>query len=260
MLSDAENHRIEHKPGAPRPKESLKGRVALVTGAAGGLGSALAQALARRGATVLAADVDIAALHSMHNGAEASIEPLYLNLTEPRDIVRCVETITRERGRVDILAHTAIRHFAGDDGHELRPFTDHSVEQVLETLAVSVTGPTLLTQLVCRGMLERRSGSIVFTGSMHRTGTAGIAMYTAAKAYVNTLARALFLELREHNITTLVANPGGMHTNLHGYRYPWMLDPVVVAEAIANQLMLPEGVAVLSFEIVPHDPENPDGF
>jgi NAD(P)-dependent dehydrogenase (short-subunit alcohol dehydrogenase family) len=63
---------------------------------------------------------------------------------------------------------------------------------MLETLAVAVTGPTLLTQLVCKRMVERRSGRIVLTGSMHRTGTAGLVMYSAAKAYANALARGLF--------------------------------------------------------------------
>jgi NAD(P)-dependent dehydrogenase (short-subunit alcohol dehydrogenase family) len=183
-----------------------------------------------------------------------------MNLADAEDIQRGVPTVLREHGGVDILIHAAVRHFAGDDGHEGRAFAHHSPQQVMETLAVNVTGPTLLTQLLCQGMSERRWGRIVLVGSMHRSGTPGLVMYAAGKAFLNTLARGLFLELREHNIVVSVANPGGMNTALHGFRYPWMLDPAVVAETIVGFLELPEGVAALSFEMVPHDPEHPDAF
>jgi len=258
MFTETPNGEFEAtEPGSKKP---LHGRIALVTGAAGGLGSALAGVLAERGALVIASDVDLEAVKRVARSTDGRIVPLHLNLAEPQSIVHGVETIAQAYERIDILVHAAVRHYAGDDGHELRPFTEHTVDQVLETLAVSVTGPTLLTQLITQGMVERRSGCIVFTGSMHRSGTAGIVMYSAAKAFVNALARGLFLELREYNVRTLVANPGGMHTALHGHRYPWMLDPAVVANLIADQIALPEHVAVLSFEIVPHDPEHPDAF
>ena len=183
-----------------------------------------------------------------------------MDLADPEDMQRSLQAIASEHGDVDILIHAAVRHFAGDDGDEPRDFVDHSPSQMLETLAVAVTGPTLLTQLVCKRMVERRSGRIVLTSSMHRTGTAGLVMYSAAKAYVNALARGLFLELREYDVVTSVANPGGMHTALHRHRHPWMLDPAVVAETIVEHLTLPDGVAVLSFEMVPHHPEHPDSF
>jgi len=167
-----------------------------------------------------------------------------MDLSDPEDIQRSLQAITAEQGHVDILTHAAVRHFAGDDGDEPRDFVNHSPSQVLEALAVVVTGPTLLTQLVCKRMVERRSGRIVLTGSMHRTGTAGLVKYSAAKAYVNALARGLFLELRKYDVITSVANPGGMHTALHRHRHPWVLDPAVVAETIVEQLALPGGVAV----------------
>lgn len=85
-------------------------------------------------------------------------------------------------------------------------------------------------------------------------------MYAAAKAYINALARGLFLELREYDIISSVANPGGMNTSLHWHRHSWMLDPSVVAETIVQQIALPSNVALLSFDMVPHDPAHPDGF
>jgi NAD(P)-dependent dehydrogenase (short-subunit alcohol dehydrogenase family) len=238
----------------------LKGSIALVTGAAGGLGSALCKALARRGVKVVACDVDLSGLQRLADDSQGSIVAWRMDLSDPADIQRTVASITAAHSAIDILIHAAVRHFASDDGNEARPFVAHSVAQVLETLAVAVTGPTLLTQLVCQSMVERRKGQIVLTGSMHRSGSAGLVMYAAAKAYINAFARGLFLELREHNIVTTVANPGGMHTGLHGYRYPWMLDPAVVAETIVRHLALPEGVALLSFDMVPHDPAHPDLF
>lgn len=236
----------------------LHGKRALVTGAAGGLGSALARALANRGVTVLACDVDDDGLQRLAESAPTLILPRHLNLTRPEDIVRAADE--GENGEIDLLLHAAIRHFSGDDGRETRDFIQHTPEQTLETLAVSMVGPTLLTQIVARSMVRRKQGKIVFTGSMHRTGTAGLVMYAAAKAYLNALARGLFLELREHDILTSIVNPGGMHTQLHGHRFPWMLEPSVVAETIVAHLELPENVALLSFDIVPHDPARPDSF
>lgn len=238
----------------------LRGQVALVTGAAGGLGGALTAALAREGATVIACDIATDRLERLPSQTAGDIHPHRMDLTDPEDIQRCLQEVVDRYGDVDILVHTAIRHFAGDDGNEPRAFADHTPAQLMETLAVSVTGPTLLTQIVARRMVERRAGRIVLTGSMHRDGTAGLVMYAAAKAYVNALARGLFLELRPYDITTLVSNPGGMHTGLHQHRHPWMLDPAVVADTIVGLLLLPAHAAVLTFEMVPHDVEHPDSF
>lgn len=238
----------------------LAGQVALVTGGAGGLGAALVRSLARQGATVIACDIDADGLTRLANAHLGNVRPRRLDLTDPDDIERGVADIAAEHGDLDILIHAAVRHFPSAVGNELRPFVDHTPEQVLETLAVAVTGPTLLTQLVCQRMIARRRGRIVFTGSMLRHGTAGIVMYTAAKAYVTALARGLFLELREHNIVAAVAHPGGMNTALHWHRHPWMLDPTTVADTIVGHLLLPPNLAVLSFELVPHDPDHPDAI
>lgn len=240
--------------------EALAGQVALVTGGAGGLGGALVRSLARQGATVIACDVDPEGLTRLAEARLSNVHPRRLDLTDPHDIERGVVGITAEHDDLDILIHAAVRHFPSEVGKELRPFVDHSPAQVLETLAVAVTGPTLLTQLVCKRMVQRRRGRIVFTGSMLRQGTAGIVMYAAAKAYVTALARGLFLELREHNIVAAVAHPGGMNTGLHWHRHGWMLDPTVVADAIVQHLLLPGNVAVLSFEMVPNDSEHPDAI
>ena len=241
-------------------ERSLAGQIAVVTGAAGGLGSALVQALARRGVVVVGCDVNVAELQPLPADSNGRLHAHQLDLTDPAAIVQGVAAITARHGDIDILIHAAVRHFPAAVGREARPFVDHSPEQVLETLAVAVTGPTLLTQLVAQRMVERRTGRIAFTGSMHRNGAPGLVMYAAAKAFVNTLARGLFLELREHDIVTSVANPGGMNTGLHWHRYGWMLDPAVVAETIVQQIALPGNVALLSFDMVPHDPEHPDGF
>lgn len=242
---------------------AFSNRVALVTGAAGGLGGALSRALAQHGATVAACDVDepgLGRLVSEAAGAPGSIRAWRMDLADPASIERELAGIEAACGPVEILMHAAVLHIAGEDGSEPRSFIDHTPSQVLATLAVSVVGPTLLTQLVCRGMAKRKSGRIVLLGSMHRGGSAGLVMYAAAKSYVNALARGLFLELRELNILTLVANPGGMDTGLHAHRYPWMMSPDLVAGVILEQIALPGHVALLSFELVPHDPEHPDGF
>ncbi len=216
---------------------ALAGRVAVVTGAAGGLGSALTQVLARRGAHVVACDIDEEGLARLSEAG--AVTPLPMDLSRPESVQRGVAVILQTHGGADILVHAAIRHIPTDAEHEPRAFADHSPAQVLETLSVSVVGPTLLTQILCPSMIARRWGRIVFTGSMHRTGTPGLAMYSAAKAYLNALARGLFLELREHNVTAAVTNPGGMNTGLHGRRFPWMLDPAAVANSLSRTWRCP---------------------
>jgi 2,3-dihydro-2,3-dihydroxybenzoate dehydrogenase len=250
----------EFQPAAmPIMERTLDGQIAVVTGAAGGLGSALVRSLVRRNAIVAGCDLNIEKIPNVSSDGGV-VYPYRLDMRDPGDIERGIEAITTNHGNVDILIHAAVRHFPSEVGKEARPFIDHSPAQVLETLAVAVTGPTLLTQLVCKKMVERGTGRIVFTGSMHRNGTAGLVMYAAAKAYINALARGLFLELREYDIISSVANPGGMNTGLHWHRHSWMLDPSIVAETIVQQIVLPSNVALLSFDMVPHDPAHPDGF
>ena len=96
-------------------KEELQGKVALVTGAAGGLGAALATALATRGATVIACDVDLEALDRLVPQAGRRVHPQLMDLRDPDQIQRCFSDVTRDYGEIDIVAHTAIRHFGGDD-------------------------------------------------------------------------------------------------------------------------------------------------
>lgn len=239
-------------------ERSLDGQVALVTGAAGGLGSALVRSLARRHVVVIGCDVDVDGLERLSTEGDGNVRGHRLDLTDPEDIALGVDKVMSEYGEVDVLIHAAVLHVPGAVGKEARAFIDHSPAQVLETLAVAVSGPTLLTQLVCKRMVERGTGRIVFTGSMLRHGAAGVVMYAAAKAYVNALARGLFLELREYDIVASVVNPGGMNTGLHWHRHPWMLDPSAVAETIVQQLALPKNMAMLSFDLVPHDPAHPD--
>ncbi len=235
----------------PGFEPSLAVQVTVVTGAAGGFRSALAHALARRGVLVIACDVDDEGLERLSSVGDGSIHAKRVDLTDPADIEVTVERIATEHGDINILIHTAIRHVPDAVGKEARVFADHTPAQVPETLAVAITGPTLPTQLVSRQMVDRGNGRIAFTGSMHQTGTAGLVMYAAAKASINALAQGLFLELRDHDIITTIANPGGMNTDLHWHRHSWMLDPAVVAETILRQIALLGSIALPGFDKVP---------
>lgn len=188
--------------------QPLTGRVALVTGAAVGIGRATALALARDGADVAlhchastdaAADVarDIEAL-----GRRALIVPA--DLTRGEEVTRTVDAVLAEFGQIDILVNNTGGLLAR---HALVDMPEAFFRDVLD---VNVVTTFLCCKAVAPGMIARRTGAIVNLTSLaaHNGGGPGASIYAASKAAVLTLTKAYAKELASHGIRVNAVSPG----------------------------------------------------
>lgn len=191
--------------------ESLEGRVAIVTGAARGIGRGIATVLRAEGADVLLADVDEpaaqAAAASLCAKGEHAIA-VAVDVTVPADVTRMAEVATGRWGRVDILAANA-----GIYPHiplaQLRPA---DLDQIM---AINVRGALLAIQACLPSMTERSYGRIVLTSSITGAvvGQPGYAHYGATKAAMVGLMRSAALEVAAAGVTINAVLPGNISTS-----------------------------------------------
>jgi 3-hydroxybutyrate dehydrogenase len=185
----------------------LTDRVAVVTGGAGGIGGAIATALAEAGAVVVVADRDEAGARSVAArlpGAQA--RPVDLADADAcRALIRDVAT---DHGRLDIVVNGAgFQHIA--------PVTDFPIERWEAILRTMLTAPFLLIQAALPFMIERRWGRIVNIGSIHSVvASPNKAAYVAAKHGLLGLTRAVAVEVGAHGITCNAVCPTYVRTAL----------------------------------------------
>ncbi|WP_226662619.1 SDR family oxidoreductase [Alteriqipengyuania lutimaris] len=171
----------------------LSGRTALVTGAARGLGKAIALRLAENGARVLVSGRDEAALADVGGGTQ----PLAFDL----DDSRACEAALREAGAIDILVNNAGMR----DRRALADLPRDAFSAMLET---NLAAPYDLARRVAPGMIERGWGRIVNVSSIAGQIARGDVAYTASKGGLDALTRALAAELGPHGITVNAVAPG----------------------------------------------------
>jgi 3-oxoacyl-[acyl-carrier protein] reductase len=185
----------------------LTGKTALVTGATGGIGEAIAAALHRQGATVAITgrrEGELARVAEALGGARVIVAPA--DLSDPAAPAALVEKIEAEAGGLDILVNNA--GFTRDM-LALR-MGDADWAAVLE---VDLTAPFRLARAALRGMMKKRSGRIVSIASIVGvTGNAGQANYAAAKAGLIGMSKSLAQEVATRGVTVNVVAPGFVKT------------------------------------------------
>ncbi|SFL17396.1 3-oxoacyl-[acyl-carrier-protein] reductase [Falsiroseomonas stagni] len=185
----------------------LDGKVALVTGATGGIGAAIATALHAQGATVAITgrrEAELAALAEALGGERVLMAPA--DLADPAAPAALVEKVEGAHGALDILVNNA--GFTRDM-LALR-MGDADWNAVLE---VDLTAPFRLARAALRGMMKRRSGRIVSIASIVGvTGNAGQANYAAAKAGLIGMSKSLAQEVATRGVTVNVVAPGFVKT------------------------------------------------
>jgi 3-oxoacyl-[acyl-carrier protein] reductase len=180
----------------------LAGKTALVTGASGGIGGAIARTLYRQGAEVTLtgtrADALSALAQELGNGAHVAVA----DLSAPEAADRLVKQAETAMSRVDIVINNA--GFARD-GLSLR-LRDEDWETVL---AVNLTAAFRVTRAALRGMVRRRHGRVVYISSVvGLTGNAGQANYAASKAALIGMAKSIAAEVAARGVTVNCVAPG----------------------------------------------------
>jgi 2-hydroxycyclohexanecarboxyl-CoA dehydrogenase len=186
----------------------LDGRVALVTGAAGGIGRAIALRLAEEGVRVAATDLDEGAVREVARTASGLVLALHLDVTDEATIRDALTECERALGPLDVLVNNA-----GWD--KVEPFVESAVATWDKLIAINLKGPLLCTRVVLDGMIARGSGRIVSIASdAGRVGSSGEAVYSAAKAGIVGFSKTLAREVARHGITVNAVCPGPTDTPL----------------------------------------------
>jgi NAD(P)-dependent dehydrogenase (short-subunit alcohol dehydrogenase family) len=191
------------------PKFDVEGQVALVTGAARGLGRAIALALAAAGADVALGLRDVNA----DGGVAAEIEemgrralPLQMDVAQAGQIAPAVDRAVAEFGRLDVLVNNA----GIAPGN---PAEDVKEDDLDATLAVNVKGTFLVSQAVGRVMIRQGRGRIINVGSQAgAVALPGESVYCMTKAAVAHLTKCLAVEWGGHGITVNAVAPTFIHT------------------------------------------------
>jgi 3-oxoacyl-[acyl-carrier protein] reductase len=187
----------------------FNGRVALVTGAAQGIGQAIALALADAGARVFVADIDQPKLEAF--AMSAGMSPLVLDLADRKACHQATATVARDAGRLDVLVNAA-GGVRGQSGGPVEDVTEPGWRAIFEA---NVDGPMWLSQAAAPLMRQGGWGRIVniASGAGLRPSLTGIQAYTAAKHALVGLTKQLSQDLGPSGITCNAVAPGFVRSN-----------------------------------------------
>jgi 2-hydroxycyclohexanecarboxyl-CoA dehydrogenase len=186
-------------------------KIAVVTGAASGIGKATAEALAEAGATVICGDIDrdkgeAAAAAIRSTGHHAQFLPV--DLTDEASISVFAEAVQARFGAVDILVN-------GAGWGQTRPFWETTPDFWEKLIALNFVGPMRLAKALLPKMMERGSGKIVNIASdAGRVGSLGETVYSGAKGGLIAFTKSLARETARYNINVNCVCPGPTETPL----------------------------------------------
>jgi NAD(P)-dependent dehydrogenase (short-subunit alcohol dehydrogenase family) len=187
---------------APATWVDLRGKVALVTGAARGIGQAIAATLAAAGAKVVATDVDAQGIRD--SAAANGCQGVVLNVADEAAVDACIDAVVAQHGGLDILVNTA-GVYLGFGG----PIADMKTETWRGLMAVNLDGVFYCCRAGARAMIRRGCGGRIVNVASTQAVTPGVGVsYDSSKAAVVQMTRTLALELAQYRINVNAVAPG----------------------------------------------------
>jgi NAD(P)-dependent dehydrogenase (short-subunit alcohol dehydrogenase family) len=236
----------------PAP-QSLHGKAVFITGAASGLGAALAALLAASGADIVATDLRaerLAPVCARLRTHGTRVHAIGFDVADPAAAARAIDEAVATMGRLDVLVNNA-----GTD--VTLPIDELSAADWLRVIGTNLNGPFLLSKYAAARMRRAGGGHIVNVASTAaKRAWPNASAYHASKWGLLGLSHALHAELRPHNIRVTAVIAGGMRTPFLLERFPeldpgTLQDPGHVAEAIRSVLLLPASSVVAELTVLP---------
>ncbi len=236
---------------------SLAGKSALITGASGGIGGAVADSLARANARLLLSGRNAKRLHEAAERAQrlgaAEVYTHPSDLADAGAVPSLVDVLRETLGGVDLLVHS-IGVFRGSG----RPFEDASLDDFDLMYRVNVRVPYQLTQLCLPG-LRKRHGQVVFVNSTSgQTSHPTVSAYCASKFALRAVADSLRAEVNEAGVRVLTCYPGRTASDMQAevrefenkpYDPADYMQPADVAHSIVAALTLPRSAELTELTV-----------
>jgi 3-hydroxybutyrate dehydrogenase len=217
----------------------MKDKVAIVTGAASGIGREIARAYVREGAKVCIADLNAQAAQAVAAELSAGVAlAVTMDVTQEASVDAGVAEVVRRFGCLDVLVSNAgVQHIA--------PVVELSLNDWRKITAIHLDGAFLLTRACMKHMLRgSRGGSMIYMGSVHsKEGSPLKAPYVAAKHALIGLAKVVAKEGAQHGIRANVICPGFVRTPLVEKQIPEQAKALGLSETeVVKKVMLKETV------------------
>lgn len=213
-------------------KAEFEGRTVVVTGAGGGLGSAIVALLADRGARVVGCDQSDEALASSYLASRH-----VFNLLDRASVEKAIAAVLDRDGVPDILINNA----GWTRAETLKALTADKIEHELD---LNLTGVMMFADPIAKAMAARGSGNVVFISSVNAIAHFGNPAYAAAKAGINAYAKSIAVELGRSGVRANVVCPGSIRTAAWDHRLA--KDPEILGKL---QRLYPLGRIVNASEV-----------
>jgi 3-hydroxybutyrate dehydrogenase len=215
-------------------------RVAIVTGAASGIGKEIALRLAAEGGIPVIADLNLAAAQATAEEIKSRGQEAFavaMNVTDEAQVEKGVADTVAKYGKIDILVSNA--------GIQIvHPLVDFPYEEWKKLLAIHLDGAFLTTKACLKHMYAANYGRVIYMGSVHSKEASKLkAPYVTAKHGLVGLARVLAKEGAEHNVTANVVCPGFVRTPLVDKQIPEQAAALGISgQDVVQKVMLKETV------------------
>jgi len=240
-------------PPTPADQGALRGRVALVTGGARGLGAAIATTLGAAGMRLVLADIAVQRVQDFAAVlAERDIDAiaLPLDVSDPAQCAQAVDSIAARFGRLDVLVNNAAIDITA-------PVGALSVDDWQRIVATNLSAPFMLSKHAAALMAQQGAGHIVnITSTAAKRAWPNASAYHATKWGLLGLSHALHAELRPQGIKVTAVVAGGMRTPFLTERFPdidtnLLQDPMQVAAVVHFVLQQPAETCVAEVTVLP---------